>query len=266
MAGRRSHPPLFEYLRKEGAAPAAPPPAPSRPVSIPAPEAPAREPRKPVEAGPGIIRVPVYSLYIAITAVLALGVLIWAIGFQTGRSRGEEEAMRQLGLTSRTPPRGPDPLTIDPPPTNGQPNGNTTPPTGSPSRNDPPVTPPATPAAAPGRFLGSSGSLPADPREVGVNYLKIATRVTFEETRDILLFLKANGVEALAVRVDGGSQDDNNPPYDLFTLMGVPSDRYSAMAQERERHWNTIRRLGQVWRSEHKGTVDFAQPLWQLFR
>lgn len=261
MAGRRSHPPLFEFLRKDSAQP--PPSVRIEPARTrPEPPPPRKTPETP---GSGVIRIPVYAFYLGVTAVLGFCVLVWALGFQAGRGRGEEQAMRQLGLTSRTPPRNPDPLVIDTPPVvspNGTPPFRQTPV----ERDLTPPTPQPTPAPVASAFLGSAGAMASDPRQPGVNYLKIASRVSFDETRGILLYLKANGVEALGLRIDAATSGDNNGVYDIFTLMGVPSERYTAMAQERERHWNTIRRLGQVWRSEHKGTVDFAQPLWQLFR
>lgn len=238
---------------------------PARPVEVKLPRDDA--PLDPVPAGRpkggGQVRLPVYGLYIAVTVVLAAVILTWAIGFQIGKRRGEDAALKQLGV-------GPSPLVKRNDPTN---------PNGSGAPDKPQVQPqtPKVPEDAPeprverpvpsGAIIGARGEVVEEPRQAGTNYLKLASRMSAEEAQAAVGFLVQNGVQAIGVRVDGTGTGANNPArYDLFSLFGVPSSRYSQMEAERDQHWQLVQRLGREWQTKHKGSVNFASPQWVLFR
>lgn len=236
---------------------------PARPVEVRIPRSEASPDAPPASRskGGGHVRLPVYGVYIAITAVLAAVILTWAVGFQVGKRRGEDAALKQLGL-------GQTPLVKRTDPTNL--GGSGTPVNPQPDQPEPQVPRPDETVPRPipsGAIIGARGEIVEEPRQPGTNYLKLASRVSAEETQAAAGFLAQNGVQAIGVRVDGTGTGANNPArYDLFSLLGVPSSRYSQMEAERNQHWQLVQRLGREWQTKHKGTVNFASPQWVLFR
>lgn len=235
---------------------------PERPVEVKIPRSdPASEPAPAARPkGGGHVRVPVYSLYIALTCVAAVVILTWAVGFQVGKRRGEEAALKQLmvgqaPVVKRSDPTNPGPGTPERP----QPQ--------QPQPQDPPPNERVERPVPSGAIIGGRGELVEEPRQAGTNYLKLASRMSAEEAQAAAAFLTENGVAAIGVRVDGTGTGANNPArYDLFSLFGVPSTRYSQMEAERGQHWQLVQRLGRDWQTKHKGTVNFASPQWVLFR
>lgn len=253
----RGTPPLFEYLRTRGTtAPTRPlPPLPQLKTAEPAAASP--EPLQPAPGG-GTIRVSVYALYVGITAVLALGVLVWALGFQMGKKRGTDAALRELGLAKPPTMREPDPLGIHQPEVNGS--------AQSPTSDSDRPAPTIVPQGSTPRFIAAAGALDTDPRVAESNYLKLASKLSLTEADRVVQFLASKDVQALAVRVEAGGRAANDSPlYDLYSLFAVPSGRYSAMEREREAHKSLVGRLGQEWQTKHRGTVNFARPVWEKY-
>ncbi len=239
--GGRNNTPLFEALQRS-----------TKSSAIPM-HRPAIPPLEPKKAGKGEshIRVPVYAVYIAITVALAVSVTIWAVAFQVGRLSGEETTLRKLGFRDDEPKTDPIEQLLE---------GASPEPTRTLARpQDPP-----TPQAPPPLVILATGPSTDDPRKGETNYLQLASGVPEGEARDAIGFLADNALPAMARRVDPGDQDANNPVrYDLFALEPVPSARFGELRVLRESLTREAARLGQLWRKPpHRGTVDFAQPIW----
>lgn len=242
-----------------------------------------------VGGGSGRISLPAAAIYGLITVVLILLFAVWTIAFQVGRQSGKQEAVDQF---NRGLPRGPDPLLAQADGglvlgggddrANGSVNGMA----GGGDAGGAGITRErgTQASSAAGGMLTARGWIEEDRRRVGHNYLKLATAVPVEEAERAIAFLAARGVEAMGVAtnsesaVEGGAQggNDSGPSdsgpsgvdrVDLYSLgLAVPSERYRAMADARERHQQLLSRLGSEWMARHRGTVNFARTGWELFR
>lgn len=186
------------------------------------------------------------AAFIAVACVLVLLIVAWAGGYSLGRAR-EKGEWERMGL-SQSPqvrePQGGEPIVDD---VEAQPE----------RLARPSPTMPANPV----RMAG--GITAADPRAAGANYLKLAASVPEAEALGVLDFLAGHKVEAIAVAVEPGRVGANNPGrYDLYTLMGVGSAEFRSRARERDEHRDLLSKLGERWRREHRGTVDFARSHW----
>ncbi len=219
---------------------------------------PAIPPLEPKKAGKGDahVRVPVYAIYIAITVALTVAIAIWAVAFKVGERAGEDTTLRKLGLKVDESKTDPIEELLQGAPADG--------PQALARPQDPPenVTRPA--ATAPPPIILATGPSSTDPRRAQTNYLKLASSVPEDEARRAVKFLAGNAMPAMALRVDEGDRDANNPArYDLFALEPVPSARFGELRPLRESMTREAARLGQLWRkAPHRGTVDFAQPVW----
>lgn len=307
MSGKRSSPPLFEVLSRQGGTPDASAPstrqAPSTREVHPAVLRDAAEPPP-----PGRISVPITAVYAFVSASLLLAVVVWVIAYNIGFGRGEQQTLREFGLIGPELgelARGPDPLATnernrladaDTPPLKGQGNGQASGRTGGeetpdnigterpqPSRTDrAPETAAETGtqsdqtpsrATATASLIGPGGALAQDPREGGLNYLKLASGVPRPEATELVAFLTDRGMPALAVMVRPGSVDsgggatNDSDRFDLYAIdLAVPGARFSAMRSQRERLQEQAARLGSQWRRERQGTVDLARTNWELYR
>lgn len=303
MAGKRSSPPLFEVLSRQGEAPELR--APSEPSPRKVHPAVLKDPAEPPP--PGRISVPITAVYAFVSAALLLAVVTWVVAYKVGFGRGERETLREFGLVDPGPARdlarGPDPLATTPPSFDPETTGRTG--TGetreSPTRADnarprdpetqnarpqdtgpgdtrPGTTTETRPAEPSGpiataSLIGPSGALAEDPRESGLNYLKLASNVPRPETTELVAFLSERGLPALAVMTRPGSVDsgggatNDSDRFDLYAIdLAVPGARFSAMRSQRERLQEQAARLGSQWRRERQGTVDLARTNWELYR
>jgi len=242
MAGRNNIP-LFEMLHRH---------AERSGMGMQRPAVPPLEPRK---AGKGVrhVQIPTYALYIALTLMLTLAIVLWAVAFHLGRSAGEQRTLRRLGLKGDTTPTAPlDPIQaiLD--------DDNDAPGQGVPIQ----ITP-----ADPPMVVLLEGATDQDPRVGKTNYLKLAGGIDLDEATRCVRFLSENGMPTMAVRVDNASGEVKNPPaYSLYALEPVPSSRFGELRPLREGMIEKAARLGRAWRkAPHRGTVDFAQPVWERY-
>lgn len=187
-------------------------------------------------------------MFIAIACVLVLLAGVWAGAYNLGRAR-EKAEWERMGLTQAPRVREPQGDTpVDETPAKPQ----------DLVRPDPPLLVPGGHAV-----LSTGGRTTPDPRLAAHNYLKLAASVPEPEAKGVIDFLASQNVQAIGVPVDPGRTQGNNPVrYDLYTLMGVGSSEFRARARERDEHRDLLTRLGERWRREHRGTVDFARSHW----
>lgn len=276
----RSHKPLFEHLAKardENLPPVEVPRA-----SSPRPADPRSEPRSPSEwytsatasaatpAGPGRKTFSYAAIYGFIAAALALAVATWSIGYRVGFGAGERSWTERADPADLPPP---GPLAV--PNDSGQalnPNrpsnanrpgvGNRGNAPGSENSSQPPRTDAGATTAG---ILSPEGTLYADPRVSGSNYLELAT-LSRDQADAAIQFLTSRGVPAIAVPVDSRASEANNPArYRLVSMkLGIPSEQYRDTGAQRRAHEEEVKRLGAEWQT-NGGASNFAKPLWTRF-
>ncbi|MCL4220268.1 MAG: hypothetical protein KJZ65_02745 [Phycisphaerales bacterium] len=287
----RSHKPLFEHLakaREENLPPVESPRAPvlrtpaPRPTAAPGSPTPALTPRQPIESAPtsdryapppppavapaghGRLTLSYAAIYGFVAAALALAVAAWSIGYRVGFGAGERSWAEQTQPTN-LPPAGPLAIPND---SNQALNpvrpGNNT--STDPPRSENQAQPPRTDAAATtAGILSPSGTLYADPRVSGSNYLELAT-LSRDQADAAIQFLASRGVPAIAVPVDSRQGTANNPArYRLVSMkLGIPSEQYRDTGAQRRAHEEEVKRLGAEWQA-NGGASNFAKPLWTRF-
>jgi len=305
---RRSGPPLFELLGNVQGVPVSRPASGSVAPSEPRTGADRARPRSLIrseetsghqleamaeptpETGPGrrsTLTLPTSALYAAAGLLLAVGVLGYAIGYETGRGSMQAELLDEMP-DMRGPGEGRSP-------SGGARLGGTGPsvpesgfgtdlgmagdalgdPAAEPSGGgDAPANSLPTgdsgadegEAGATARVYHSVGGWRAnDPRTPGTNYLALATLERGEAVEAVDVLGRA-GVESVAVRVEGrGSGGNDLARYVVYSLgLAVPSGRYSAMAERRRSHERRVGEIGRRW-AEDGGASAFDQPFWRRF-
>lgn len=309
MPPGRTHRPLFDLMQGGTSVPRVSSSAPSKPTvrvelkprteasSAPQPEPVRTQPGPPVRTdgvrsgplasllGDATVRVPLNALYFGAAAAIALGVLILVSGVKWGRAQAEGEFERfklsdggvaKEPLTQAPPLAGKNapPAPVSPPTAGASP---TAAGEKSASRSGkPPDRPSAPPGTSPNGqpysgppILTSKGLLYGDPRQSGLNYLHLAT-LQRADAEAAILFLDANGQEAVGVPMDGGSGSANNPnltgKYVVVAMPGISGEQWSKKMTARSNLEGQTARLGQVWQRDHKGPSNFAKPEWRLFK
>lgn len=199
---------------------------------------------------------PMFYTLMMIAIVLIIGA--WTLGYQKGNKDGIDEMGQHVRDQPVVRANQPDseqvvvPVTIpaqqEPSSTQGAPSGS------EPAQNL------ASNASQTG-VMSPSGFLEQDPRELGLNYLVLAT-LTTEQTADAILFMYSNSVTVIGVPiVDSGASGANNPSrYTLYSLgVAIPGNQWSAMSNARSQHQRLIANLGARWQREHRGASDFSQ-------
>lgn len=278
----RSHKPLFEHLAKAReenlppleaprAAPTPRTPEPARPTLDLRPEPRPVPPPPPASpAGPGRLTLSYAAIYGFVAAALALIVATWSIGYRVGFGAGERSWAQQDNPTG-LPPAGPlaipndsgQALNPNRPAIPARPNNSERP---AQPRSENQAQPPRTDAAATtAGILSPSGTLYADPRVSGSNYLELAT-LSRDQADAAIQFLNSRGVPAIAVPVDSRAGAANNPArYRLVSMkLGIPGEQYRDTGAQRRAHEDEVRRLGAEWQS-NGGASNFAKPLWTRF-
>jgi hypothetical protein len=192
--------------------------------------------------------------------MIALGVLIvvfaavWAIAFQMGQQKRDNEIgpWQQLGdAAAQTPENGSAPQPQPTPPSPAKPDG---------SGNSAKKPEQAKPLAPPTKTDGL-----IDPRVPGLNYLYLGT-LTLKDASAGVDFLKRNGLQAFYV-VDRSRVGGNNPPCRIYASQGYPGgSRFKETERERSDLVRRVEELGKKWQREEKGPSDFRQPYWTLHK
>ena len=111
-----------------------------------------------------------------------------------------------------------------------------------------------------GQVLGT------DPRQADTNYFELDV-LPYATPRRLYGF-DCHGLPAAAVPqrgVDVADARAKNRPCIVFLLEGIPSTLYRGPEgqQVRQRIEPEVRRLGQLWRTQHRGASTFAQAYWR---
>jgi len=240
--------------------------------------------------GNSTVRVPVNTVYYAIAAagILTLFVLVAWYRNSSGESANRNDNARQ------------QPLVVEPgeTPLSGKPESNGTSPDLSgtkglggseSSRLAKPVATSKSSASSPSSVAVKStesskfgvpprgamgitarGWLAADPREPGLNYLKLGEFFQ-TESEDAVVFLAENGAEAFALAIDPtrlgvNNSDPTKSTFKLYAARGITTDEYSKKMTAKTNTEATVARLGARWQKERKGSSNFGKPGWEKFK
>lgn len=276
--------------RSNGAPPPAAPPAPA-PEATPAPEAdeppepavaqtipwrpeaaPAPEPKpqwapkprpepeaddddpSPLPSGPRIdpkktFSIPVSVLYVVVPLTLAALLVVWSIGY----SRGERSRDDQL-----SPYLEPGGAVVDPllagqeEPAGGS--GSSVPVVQRPPARD------SAPAPAPQRRTAGS-PVTQDSRVADNNYLLIA-RLDGERAIKAAMALTERGAPAIAVDPSGGRSKNG---WRLYSLLGIPSEKFKEQWQARADHKSRIESLCGKLGADAGGPIDASTAYWEKY-
>lgn len=200
------------------------------------------------------IAIPVSWIYWGITIAVVALVIVWSGGVLAGKRDAEDKFGKSL--TGGSPSGEPQ----------NQASGPALPPV-EPSPAPQPESPTVTPTPT-GEFYAAGEWTNTDPREKGMNYLRLVTLDQSEAVRAID-YLKSKGRRAIAVpskTVDRGPDGGKNPSYFVYLLTPLTRDQYRDTAT-RTRIENEVKALGKEWAKNSKQPVpsDFAQPGWVKF-
>jgi hypothetical protein len=101
---------------------------------------------------------------------------------------------------------------------------------------------------------------------VGLNYCLAASRLDQAAAERAADFLTQNGVPAVAVADTDGSGAKNPGSYKVFALQGITAEEYRNRAPVRTKLEAELVRLGQVYRKDPQGRVDFGQFAWEKLK
>lgn len=271
---QRQNTPLFELLEEErqearAASGVERQPPPPKPKPSPTRDRPARAATPAATRFAGEFRAPKVWVYGAAAGAVVLVIVVWSLGVLYGESRAESRYADTLSASQPTP--------VEPRPIERPSSGSATRVSdqGSERSADRRAGEPAAGGARDGGgatggvYLTSLGPVPTDPREVGSNYLKLASGVGVGQAEAVIAFLAGRQVQAVAVPSEvGGGVDragraaNNRDSLDLYSLYGVPSSRFSASTAERRRHADRLQRLGREWLGRPEGQINFDRPQW----
>lgn len=231
----------------------------------------------------GMIRVRAYLVYLLGAAWLLSLVMVWVLGNWWGEAAADRRLASEIGRNAPVPtdplrtaagsadrpdavaPQGP--ADVQPPQAVTSPRPRTQPPA-TPESGATPVQPASPAGTGTGQFLVATGRTDQDPRTAGLNYLVLAT-LDEEETARAIRFLADAGLNCLGVpvrgAVDRGREGGNTPSYRLVVLAGITGQDFREARPVRTRLEADVRRLGQVWQREQRGSSNFGKPAWEKF-
>jgi hypothetical protein len=213
------------------------------------------------------------KFYTIVAVIFGLLLVVWVVGYKLGVSDGKAEMT---------------PFVRDQPVVRPQNDPSTNPSLNNPSRStnnasqpdssggtetrSGVVNPSNTPqnssnAQSIGSIMTLTGFTSQDPRQVGFNYLVLAT-LEESQAAEAIAYMSSNGVNLIGIRqVDSGNSSANNPPrYTLYSLgLAIPGNRWSAMSSDRARHQQLVADLGTRWQREFRGGSDFTRTNWEKY-
>ena len=212
----------------------------------------------PSRAGAGIF-MSYAGLGIAAGAAVLMLIVVAVIAYRSG---AEDEKNQLLAARDQSPPSS------DNSGVRGSPERPS--PTNTPER---PASNPDAPSATPRNTGPASPPLPvldADPRQIGWNYLTIATLFRQDATA-AAQFLTDNGVACVVVAPEGKSPEDllqdRRANWLVVAREGIAPDQYKTPAAQARRSQlvGEVKKLGKRWKQDQKGSSDFADPYWNKF-
>lgn len=269
MPGGRHTTPLFDLVSRTGARPSpggVPTPRAAKPVVRV--ELKPRDPAAPFHAAPEpsfnaasaarSFSLPANAKYLAVAALLLVGLLAWIGGVVYGRGQERTRLERELGSAFRDRPALTEPGEW---PASGSPT-----PAPQPSPVQPPGTRPEVPTSS-GPVITPRG-MAADPRQHGLNYLALAS-LPRADAEAAITFLSTNGLEVIGVPVDppaGAAKNTSHAGawFKLYVNQGLSREQLGLTA--RTNLEAQVAKLGQVWQKQHRGASNFSRPGWEKFQ
>ena len=204
------------------------------------------------------IVVPRFAFAVIVAGLAALLVLAWAAGVKFGNVQSEQSQATKIQSDESTllgaglPHEPNGGMKADPVPTPAQ------------DPNLPAPTPP-TPSPVPsGPIYGYDGWTSTDPRQKGMNYLRLAT-LNRDQAVLTVEYIKQKGKRAVGVpsgTVDRSPGGGKNPTYFVYLLTPLSRDQYRDTAL-RTRIENEVKDIGKQWaKQKDRGPTDFSQPGW----
>lgn len=226
----------------------------------------------------GTVRLPVNYVYVGLTIALVLALATWTLGYMFGGRNADEKARREIeSATGASDLR--DPLDQGASGTTRVPTGGNQPGDGAggalPRSGSPITSAPGPggevvaglPAIGSGRtaFLGPGGFFEREPRQAGLNYLCLVSRLPEADAVKAIDFLARQGVVAMGL--EHARSAANNRLFDLYTLEGLTRTEFAREggSTRRDTHEALLAELGRRWRTEERGTSDFGRPQWYRF-
>lgn len=183
------------------------------------------------------LTIPMSAVLLAAGGVLTLIVLVWVVGYRTGWTGGESRAVQDL--------TGPSTSVQDP-------------------LKEPPLNPTLLAAPA-GTGIQPPPIRPGDPRQAGLNYLRLAILKQADAERAVD-FLGAGGLPAFSIPVDRPGAAPKNPGlYVVYASQGVTRDELKAHVDAVERTNAAAAELGPRWKKEFRSSTDFADRYWDKY-
>lgn len=191
------------------------------------------------------------TVLIGFAVVVVLLIVTWAAAYKLAHGRGEDQAVKDLGLNGTIKEPGRDSIPVNPNLVNNEIKAPE--PKVAPPADTKPKTPAPPPPVAPG----------TDPRVVGLNYYILASGMNKDGAQKIADFLTENGLQSAAA-IDPPASGSNNPgSYIVFVNRGIKPEEYKTRAASRTDVETQAARLGKVWKADHKGKTDFSGAFWQ---
>ncbi len=187
-----------------------------------------------------------------VAGLVVLLIVTWAVAYKVAHGRGEDQAVKDLGLGGTIKEPGRESIPVNPNLVN---NELKAPEPKAPQPERKPKVDPPPPAPAAG----------TEPRVVGLNYYLLASGLDKDGAQKIADFLTENGLQSAAA-VDRKPTGSNNPgSYVVFVTRGIKPEEYKTRAAARTEVETQVSRLGKVWQKERKGKTDFSQAYWQRY-
>jgi hypothetical protein len=106
--------------------------------------------------------------------------------------------------------------------------------------------------------------LVADPRQKGLNYLRLAD-LPRADAEGAIAFLNANGLDVMGIPVDtprwASKNDGSVQWYALYVNQGLTREQLGLPGKTALE--SQVRKLGEIWQRQHRGSSNFAQPGWE---
>lgn len=247
--------------------------------------------------GDSTVVLPRNAVLWSIALLIVLGLAIWYGGIKYGASLENAKWSKFTGDQPAPPKTG---SIIDPLGGGSQPPAQAETPQGPSSaslsggsqpaplklpQNNPPIfnpAPPPQPEREPTPAVGTrlsrddiravlvpAGWVLEDPRQGGLNYLKLDT-VGVDEAEKAVAYFHQNGVDVFGVQVEverrGKGGKNAGPPerkVQLYALQGVSADLLkTSVCQNLE---TRVAALGQAWLREFRGSTNFGRPQWTKY-
>ncbi len=209
----------------------------------------------------GLLILPVPFALIAVGILIVIGAAIWATAWQLGgdQARTQERAkFAALGGSGIVDPVGE-------PRGGGREMADDQPPPQPPVSRDTRRQAEAQDRTRAGQDRPAGGGVQADPRQSGLNYLRLAT-LDEPQAQAAVARLAAGGLDAFAVPLETARRGSNTSArHAVYLSQGFEGGRaFSQSRSARERLVTRAREIGERWVSEG-GPTGFQEPFWDKY-